>query len=82
MAPPPAWLGEPVIADPGELVRAFGRLGADRRLLVYAQPSRKPGRVGGLPPEILTTLHEAGRFTATLVKAAGMRSRSWDVAVG
>jgi probable selenium-dependent hydroxylase accessory protein YqeC len=75
MAPPPGWLGEPVIADPGELVRTFGRLGADRRLLVYAQPSRKPGRVAGVPPEVLTSLHDAGGFTATLIKADGARMR-------
>ena len=53
MAPPPGWLGEPVIAENEELVRAFGQLGRDQSLVVYAQPSAKPGRVGGAPPELL-----------------------------
>jgi probable selenium-dependent hydroxylase accessory protein YqeC len=75
MAPPPAWLGEPVIADHAELARVFRQLGAERTLVVYAQASRKPGRVGGVPPEVLPSLHDAGRFTATLIKADGARMR-------
>ena len=75
MAPPPGWLGEPVIADGAELVRAFDRWGRDRSLMVYAQPSPKPGRVGGVPPEILASLHAKGGFAVTLIKADGARMR-------
>jgi probable selenium-dependent hydroxylase accessory protein YqeC len=75
MAPPPAWVGEPVIAAPGELVRALDATGRDRRLTVYAQRSPKPGRVGGVPPEVLASLHDAGDFGVTLVKADGARMR-------
>jgi probable selenium-dependent hydroxylase accessory protein YqeC len=75
MAPPPAWLGEPVIARDEELVRALGRPGADRTLVVYAQPSRKAGRIGGVPPDMLARVHGAGGFDVTLVKADGARMR-------
>lgn len=75
MAPPPAWLGAPVIAEGAELVRAFDAIGRDRRLTVYAQQSPKPGRVGGVPPEMLVRLHDEGGFGVTLVKADGARMR-------
>lgn len=75
MAPPPAWLGMPLIDEPSGLARAFGELGQDRNLLVYARPSPKPGRVGGVPPEVLPSLHHEGRFAVTLVKADGARMR-------
>jgi probable selenium-dependent hydroxylase accessory protein YqeC len=75
MAPPPAWLGEPVIAETADLSQALGRLGRDRRMVVYAGPSAKPGRVGGVPPEVLAGLHAAGGFDVTLIKADGARMR-------
>jgi probable selenium-dependent hydroxylase accessory protein YqeC len=75
MAPPPAWLGEPVIAEGEELRRAFDQLGREQRLVVYAQSSAKPGRVGGVPPEVLARLHDAGHFGVTLIKADGARMR-------
>ena len=75
MAPPPASLGEPVIAEGAELVRAIARLGRDQSLVVYAQPSPKPGRVGGVPPQVLARLHDEGGFAATLIKADGARMR-------
>ena len=75
MAPPPAWLGRPVIAEPSSLARAFDDLGRDRSLVVYAQPSLKPGRVGGVPPDALARLHDEGDFEVTLVKADGARMR-------
>jgi probable selenium-dependent hydroxylase accessory protein YqeC len=75
MAPPPKWLGEPVIAEGADLKVALGRLGRDRRLVVYAEPSPKPGRIGGVPPEDLARLHDEGRFEVTLIKADGARMR-------
>jgi probable selenium-dependent hydroxylase accessory protein YqeC len=75
MAPPPKWLGEPVIAARAELRDALDRLGRDRRVVVYAQPSAKPGRIGGVPPEDLARLHDEGRFEVTLIKADGARMR-------
>ena len=75
MAPPPAWLGEPVIAEPSSLARALDKLGRDQSLVVYAQPSPKPGRVGGVPADALPELHDEGGFEVTLVKADGARMR-------
>jgi probable selenium-dependent hydroxylase accessory protein YqeC len=81
MAPPPKWLGDPVIAEEAELRDALDRLGRDRSLVVYAQPPPKPGRVGGVPPEDLARLHDAGGFDVTLIKADGARMR-WIKAPG
>jgi probable selenium-dependent hydroxylase accessory protein YqeC len=75
MAPPPARLGTPLIDEPSRLARAFGDLGQDRRVVVYAQPSPKPGRLGGVPPDVLASLHHKGGFAVTLVKADGARMR-------
>jgi probable selenium-dependent hydroxylase accessory protein YqeC len=81
MAPPPKWLGEAVIAEGAGLKRALDRLGRDRRLVVYAQPPPKPGRIGGVPPENLARLHDEGGFDVTLIKADGARMR-WIKAPG
>jgi probable selenium-dependent hydroxylase accessory protein YqeC len=81
MTPPPKWLGAPVIAEGAELRDALDRLGRDRRLVVYAQPPPKPGRIGGVPPEDLARLHDEGGFEATLIKADGARMR-WIKAPG
>jgi probable selenium-dependent hydroxylase accessory protein YqeC len=75
MAPPPPWLGTPVIEEPSRLACAFDDLGRERSLVVYAQSSPKPGRVGGVPQDVLARLHHEGRFDVTLVKADGARMR-------
>jgi probable selenium-dependent hydroxylase accessory protein YqeC len=75
MAPPPKWLGEPVIAEGADLRGALDRLGRDRRLVVYAEPSPKPGRIGGVPPAELARLHDEHEFGVTLIKADGARMR-------
>ncbi len=75
MAPPPRWLGEQVIAERAHLMGALDRLGRDKRVVVYAQPPPKPGRIGGVPPEDVARLHHHGRFEVTLIKADGARMR-------
>ena len=60
MAPPPPWLGAPVIEEPSRLACALDDLGRDRSVTVYAQPSPKPGRVGGVAPDVLARLHHEG----------------------
>jgi probable selenium-dependent hydroxylase accessory protein YqeC len=75
MAPPPPALGAPVIAEGTELAGAVARLGRERRVLVYAGPSPKPGRIGGVPPADLARLHADGSFDVTLIKADGARMR-------
>jgi probable selenium-dependent hydroxylase accessory protein YqeC len=76
MAPPPANLGAtPLIAEPDELAEQVPGAATRHRLVLYAQPSRKAGRLGGLPPELIARLHRRGGFIATLVKADGARMR-------
>ena len=75
MARPPPSLGEPVIAETADLARAVAENREGRQLLVYAQPSPKPGRIGGVPPADLAGLHAAGAFDVTLIKADGARMR-------
>lgn len=75
MAPPPRSLGEPIIGDPASLASALADPGRHGDLVVYATPSPKPGRVGGVPPDEVQRLHEAGGFGVTLVKADGARMR-------
>ena len=74
MARPPRSLGEPLIAEPARLAGILAERGRDR-LLVYAQPSPKPGRIGGVPPADLAGLHAGGGFDVTLIKADGARMR-------
>jgi probable selenium-dependent hydroxylase accessory protein YqeC len=75
MAPPPAWLGPPVLEEAARLARAVDDLGRKRSLVAYAQPPPKPGRVGGVPPEVLARLHHEAGFDVTLIKADGARMR-------
>jgi probable selenium-dependent hydroxylase accessory protein YqeC len=75
MAPPPPSLGKPLIAGTPDLVRELARRGREGPVQVYAQPSSKPGRIGGVPPDILARLHADGGFDVTLTKADGARMR-------
>jgi probable selenium-dependent hydroxylase accessory protein YqeC len=75
MAPPPPALGKPLIAESATLAHAIAERDRAGRLLVYAQPSSKPGRIGGVPPAVVAGLHADGGFQVTLVKADGARMR-------
>jgi probable selenium-dependent hydroxylase accessory protein YqeC len=46
------------------------------RRVAYARPSDKPGRVAGVPPEVIGDCHRQGAFDLTLVKADGARMRA------
>ena len=46
-----------------------------RRPVAYACPSNKPGRHAGVLPATIRSIHDAGGFAATLVKADGARMR-------
>lgn len=48
----------------------------DHRRVAYARPSEKPGRVAGVPPEVIGDCHRQGAFDLTLVKADGARMRA------
>jgi probable selenium-dependent hydroxylase accessory protein YqeC len=76
MGPPPRRLPDhQMITEPEALAAAVPGLAARHRLLAYAQPSPKPGRLGGLPVELIARLHAEGGFAVTLVKADGARRR-------
>jgi probable selenium-dependent hydroxylase accessory protein YqeC len=75
MARPPLSLGELLIAEGEDLARALAEHGRRRRVVLYAQSSPKPGRVGGAPPADLAGLHVDGGFDVTLIKADGARMR-------
>jgi probable selenium-dependent hydroxylase accessory protein YqeC len=76
MAPPPENLfGEPLLGQGEVLAQALSAAVARRRLVAFAEPSAKPGRLGGLAPEQVASLHARYGFTATLVKADGARMR-------
>jgi probable selenium-dependent hydroxylase accessory protein YqeC len=76
MAPVPRSLPDhELIAAPETLAVAVPACAARHRLLAYAQPSVKPGRLGGLPGELIAQLHAAGGFAVTLIKADGARMR-------
>jgi probable selenium-dependent hydroxylase accessory protein YqeC len=74
-APPVSLFGEPLIGQGEDLAQQLSHALAERRLVAYAGPSSKPGRLGGLAPERVADLHARHRLTATLVKADGARMR-------
>jgi probable selenium-dependent hydroxylase accessory protein YqeC len=76
-APPPAALdAERLLAGPDVLQRQIPLLAGRHALISYAQPSPKPGRLGGVAADLVASLHEAGAFSVTLVKADGARMRA------
>jgi probable selenium-dependent hydroxylase accessory protein YqeC len=76
MGPPPRSLvDERLVEDPATLAAQVPAAAARHRVLAYAQPSEKPGRLGGLPGALIARLHHEAAFTVTLVKADGARMR-------
>jgi probable selenium-dependent hydroxylase accessory protein YqeC len=74
-SPPVSLFGEPLIGSGDALMEPLSRALAERPLVAFAEPSSKPGRLGGLEPEQLASLHARYDFTVTLVKADGARMR-------
>jgi probable selenium-dependent hydroxylase accessory protein YqeC len=74
-APPGRLVDARLVAAPERLAAELPALAQRHRLLAYAQPSPKPGRLGGLSGALIGQLHDAGDFTVTLVKADGARMR-------
>ena len=79
--PPPEALGATVIIAPERQLEAELGRHAGARLLAYACPGDKPGRLTGVPGERIDALHAACGFDVTLVKADGARMR-WVKAPG
>ena len=72
---PPEGLGfEKFVAPDETLIERAGELAGLRRVALFGTEG-KPGRHGGLEPETIARLHEAGGFDVTLVKADGARMR-------
>jgi probable selenium-dependent hydroxylase accessory protein YqeC len=72
--PPEALAFEKFVAPDQALLQRAGELAVYRRVALFGTEG-KPGRHGGLEPETITRLHEAGGFDLTLVKADGARMR-------
>ncbi len=76
MGPPPRSLPAHRLVAPAEtLAEEVPALARRHRLLAYAGPSAKPGRLGGVPGELIAGLHAEAGFAVTLVKADGARMR-------
>lgn len=76
MGPPPrALAGERLVAPSDTLAERVPRLAEAHRLVIYARPSTKPGRIAGPPLELIEELHRRGDFAVTLIKADGARMR-------
>lgn len=65
---------QPVIDEDANLVARVAAADRDRSV-AYACPSTKPGRHAGAAPATIRAIHDAGGFSATLVKADGARMR-------
>lgn len=76
MAPfPEALQAARIIAPPEELPAAVVASVRENRQVVFACPSEKKGRLGGLPVGAIQPLHRQAGFDLTLVKADGARMR-------
>ena len=76
MAPfPPELQAERVIAPQAELAAAVVKSARSNQRVLFACPSEKPARLGGLSVQTVAPLHEEAGFELTLVKADGARMR-------
>jgi probable selenium-dependent hydroxylase accessory protein YqeC len=67
---------EPLVAGPAELNEMVPRTASKGHLVIFAGTPTKPGRLAGLAPEVVASLHQRSGFAVTLVKADGARMRS------
>lgn len=72
MTPPPEETAPLVLHPPGAPPARM----PERGFVIYASPSDKPRRLGGVPRSWIRPLHGAGGFAVTLVKADGARMRA------
>ena len=68
-------LGLQTIIDDDANLTARVAAADPERSVAYACPSNKPGRHAGARPATIRAIHDAGGFSATLVKADGARMR-------
>lgn len=62
-------------AHSDELRRRVPAAAGEHRRVAFALASEKSGRVGGLPPSLISEIHDKAGFDVTLVKADGARMR-------
>lgn len=70
-----------VVEPQAQLEEAVEGAARSHRVVAFATPSTKPGRLGGVDRRRLAGLHAAAGFALTLVKADGARAR-WIKAPG
>lgn len=79
----PRRLGAAIVTDDaGDLPAAVAAAAAESRLVAWARPSTRPGRLAGIAPDEVTACHRAGGFDLTLVKADGARMRAIKAPAG
>lgn len=76
MTPVPDDVGAETVIGPAETLADLVPERAERhRVVVFAEPSVKAGRLAGLDPAAIAPLHRDAHFDVTLVKADGARMR-------
>lgn len=70
-----------IITDEKLLLTLVSAAAQTHRLIAYAQPSIKKGRLAGISPSLVEMIHRQAGFDVSLVKADGARSR-WLKAPG
>ena len=70
-----------VIVEEGALVSEVSEAAAGERVVAFARPAEKHGRLAGVEPKLVAEIHGRAGFDVTLVKADGARSR-WIKAPG
>jgi len=68
--------GHEIVSAVPDLSQEIAVAGRRNRIVAWARPSEKPGRVGGVTPGEVLAAHDAGGFDVTLVKADGARMRA------
>jgi probable selenium-dependent hydroxylase accessory protein YqeC len=70
-----------VITDEKQLLTLVSAVAKTHRLIAYAQPSAKKGRLAGLSPTLIGKIHQQANFDISLVKADEAYNR-WIKAPG
>jgi probable selenium-dependent hydroxylase accessory protein YqeC len=64
-----------IVSDAADLTEEVRAAAARERIVAWARPTEKSGRVAGIEPESVAACHGAGGFDVTYVKADGARMR-------
>ncbi len=72
---PPEFRGSRAVGGPEDLAMLVPEMARSSRRVAYAGSEDGPGRLGGVPLDLVARLHRQAGFDATLVKADGARMR-------